>query len=210
MKDALGDKVIKRLTLYHCILTEYIEAGLEFISSPQISELLNIDDSQVRKDIKLVNNTGKCKVGYNVKTLKESIENTLGFKKNKDAFIVGAGNLGTALIKYDNFANYGLNILAMFDNDPLKVNSTVNNKQVFHISQLPDLKNRLNVEIAILTVPRKCAQECAEFLVNCGIKYIWNFTPRVLKVPKNVQVWNENLIGHFLQFTVNNNVKNDA
>jgi redox-sensing transcriptional repressor len=209
MKEALTDKVIKRLTLYHCILTEYMESGLETISSPQISGLLNIDDSQVRKDIKLVNNTGKCKVGYDVKTLKEAIEHTLGFKKNKDAFIIGAGNLGTALIKYDNFTNYGLNILAMFDNDPLKVNLSVNNKQVFHISKLPDLKNRLNVEIAILTVPRQYAQECADFLVSCGIKYIWNFTPRILKVPKSVQVWNENLIGNFLQFTVNNGVKND-
>ncbi len=204
MNVQLTDKVINRLTLYHCILLEYEESGLEFISSPQIADLLRIDHSQVRKDIKLIGNKGTCKVGYSVKELKSAIEHSLGFKNNKDAFIIGAGNLGCALTKYDNFTNYGLNILAMFDNDPLKVNMTVNNKEVFHISKLPNLKERLNVEIAILTVPREFAQESADFLVNSGIKYIWNFTPRVLNVPSDVQVWNENLIGNFLRFTAGN------
>jgi len=208
-KKVLTEKVIKRLTLYHCILIQYIESGLEFISSPQIAFLLGIDNSQVRKDIKAVNNTGKCKVGYNVRELKESIERTLGFKKNKDAFIIGAGNLGSALSKYDDFSNYGLNILAMFDSDPLKVGITINKKQIFHISKLPDLTRRLNVKIAILTVPRQSAQNCADFIINAGIKYIWNFSPVVLKVPEWVHVWNENLTSNFLQFIVNDEVRND-
>ena len=115
--------------------------------------------------------------------------------------MVGAGNLGLALAKYDDFKYYGFNILALFDNDPIKIDITVNNKQVFHISKLPDLTRRLNVEIAILTVPKNFAQDTADYLVASGIKYIWNFTPTVLKLPDNVQVWNENLIGNFLQFT---------
>lgn len=201
MYKRLSDKIINRLTLYHCILTDYIEKGIEVISSPQIGALLHIDDSQVRKDISCLNNTGKCRVGYIVKELKEAIERTLGFKKPKDAFIIGAGNLGLALAKYDNFTNYGLNVLALFDNDPLKVDLTVNGKQIFHISQLPDLASKLSVEIVILTVPRTCAQQTADFVVNSNIKYIWNFTPTVLSVPKEVQVWNENLMGNFLQFT---------
>ncbi len=203
MKKALSDKVINRLTLYHCILTEYIEKDIENISSPQIASLLKIDDSQVRKDIKLLNSLGRCKVGYAVKELKESIERTLGFAKTKDAFIVGSGNLGMALAKYDSFANYGLNILALFDTDPLKINLTVNGKQVFHLSRFLDLTKKLNVEIAILTVPRQVAQDTANLLVDSGIKYIWNFSPSILKVPEDVQVWNENLMGNFLQFTVN-------
>lgn len=204
MKKEISEKVINRLTLYHCILTDYIDRNIEYISSPKIATLLNIDDSQVRKDLKLLNNAGTCKVGYIVKELKESIEKTLGFETVKDAFIIGAGNLGLALAKYDNFANYGLNVLALFDNDTLKIDLTINNKQVFHISKLPDLTKRLNVEIAILTVPRHAAQETAEFLIASGIKYIWNFSPCVLDVPKNIQVWNENLMGNFLQFTVQN------
>lgn len=200
-KKKFSDKVINRLTLYHCILTDYIVQNVEFISSPQIAALLNIDDSQVRKDISLLNNVGKCRVGYIVKDLKKNIEKTLGFEKPKDAFIIGAGNLGSALAKYDNFTNYGLNVLALFDNDTLKVGIKVNEKEVFHISKLPNLAERLNVEIAIMTVPREFAQKTADFLVQSNIKYIWNFTPTVLSVPKDVQVWNENLMGNFLQFT---------
>ncbi len=203
MQKRISEKVINRLTLYHCILVDYLEKKIEIISSPQIAALLQIDDSQVRKDISYLNNVGKCRVGYIVKDLKESIEKTLGFETPKDAFIVGAGNLGLALAKYDNFSNYGLKVLALFDNDPLKVDLTVNSKQIFHISKLPNLTSRLNVEIAILTVPREYAQKTAEFLVESNIKYIWNFTPTVLKLPPEIQVWNENLMGNFLQFTYN-------
>lgn len=205
MKIQLTDKIIKRLTLYHCILFDYIEKNIEFISSPQIAKLLNIDDSQVRKDIKLLNNTGKCKVGYEVRCLKKSIEKTLGFEKPKNAFIIGAGNLGMALAKYTNFQDYGLNIMALFDNDKRKVDVIVNFKKVFDVEKLPDLAKKLNVEIAILTVPRSYAQETADFLIKSNIKYIWNFTPTVLKVPNDVIVWNENLIGNFLHFTSSHN-----
>lgn len=200
-KKKFSDKVINRLTLYHCILTDYMLKNIEFISSPQIASLLKIDDSQVRKDISLLNNIGKCRVGYIVKDLKESIERTLGFEITKDAFIIGAGNLGSALAKYDNFMNYGLNVLALFDNDTLKVGMKVKDKEIYHVSKLPDMAQSLSVEIAILTVPREYAQKTADFLVQSNIKYIWNFTPTVLQVPSNVQVWNENLMGNFLQFT---------
>ena len=200
MKTEFPEKVLARLTLYHSILIEYIENGIDTISSPQIAARLNIDDSQVRKDFKLLNNVGRCRVGYSVSELKDTIEDTLGFKRSKDAVIVGAGHLGLALAKYSAFNDYGLNILALFDNDPQKVDMTVNNKQIFHVSRLPNLMQRLGIEIAILTVPRFCAQKTADFLIDSNIKYIWNFTPVVLKVPADVKVWNENLISHFLQF----------
>jgi redox-sensing transcriptional repressor len=196
-----SDKVINRLTLYHCILTDYIQKNIEIISSPQISALLKIDDSQVRKDISLLNNVGKCRVGYVVKELKEDIEKTLGFENPKNAFIVGAGNLGSALAKYDNFINYGLNIIALFDTDLSKVGKKINNKEVYNISNLCEIAKKLSVEIAIMTVPCEFAQITADCLVKSNIKYIWNFTPTVLSVPSNVQVWNENLMGNFLQFT---------
>jgi len=194
----IPDKVINRLTLYHYILEDYNEN--ENISSTKIAELLDIDNSQVRKDIKYLNNTGKCRVGYNVQKLKFAIEQELGFKKQREAFIIGAGNLGSALVKYDSFKNYGLQIQAMFDNDTKKIGTEINNKKVFNISKLPELSKNLKVNIAILTVPREYAKETAKFLVNSGIKYIWNFTPCILEVPKDVKIWNENLIGSFLQF----------
>lgn len=203
MNKKISEKVINRLTLYHCILTDYIEQQIEYISSKQLAGLLKIDDSQVRKDISILNNSGKSNVGYIVKELKSSIEKTLGFSKNKKAFIIGAGNLGMALAKYDNFQNYGLNILALFDNDKSKIGKVVNNKMILDISKLPNLSRKSNIDIAILTVPRKYAQVMADFLVKANIKYIWNFTPTVLDVPEDVQVWNENIMGNFLQFTYN-------
>lgn len=198
--DKIPDKVVSRLTVYHSLLVEYLEQDIKYISSPQIASRLNMDDSQVRKDFKILEKGGVCKRGYLVSELKESIETTLGFSKNKDAFIVGAGHLGLALAKYDNFSSYGLNILGLFDNDPLKVDLRIGEKQVFHISKLENLVQRLNVDIAILTVPRHQAQKVADMIVGSGIKYIWNFTPVILKVPDNVKVWNQNLIASFLQF----------
>ncbi len=203
MDVKISDKVINRLTLYHCILTDYIAANQEFISSKQMAQLLHIDDSQVRKDISMLNNSGKGRVGYIVKELKSSIEKTLGFKKTKNAFIIGAGNLGTALANYDNFGDYGLNIVALFDNDTRKIGKTINNKLIFDIAKLENLSLKTGVDIAILTVPRAYAQSIADKLVKSNIKYIWNFTPSMLSVPEDVQVWNENLMGNFLQFTYN-------
>ena len=206
MKKILSDKVINRLTLYHSILTDYIEKGIEYISSPQIAELLHVDNTQVRKDIALLKYKGKCKVGYKAKELKILIEQTLKFKEVKTAFIVGAGNLGMALAKYDNFEAYGFNISALFDNSPEKIGSKINGKEIFNLSEFPKFAKKYDAKIAILTVPRQYAQDVSDYLVNAGIKYIWNFTPCVLSVPNDVQVWNENLIGNFLQFTVNLNV----
>jgi redox-sensing transcriptional repressor len=182
-------------------LGDFISKNTEYISSKQIATLLKIDDSQVRKDINLLNNSGKSRVGYIVKELKKSIETTLGFEKTKKAYIIGAGNLGMALAKYDNFTNYGLNIIALFDNDKNKIGQEINNKQILDIKDLSMFTSEHGVEIAILTVPGQFAQATAEYIIKSNIKYIWNFTPKVLDVPQDVQVWNENLMGNFLQFT---------
>lgn len=201
----IPEKVINRLTLYHFILDDLKEDD-KYISSTKIARMLKIDDSQVRKDFRYLNNPGKCRVGYLAQELKKSIEKCLGFKQKRDVFIIGAGNLGSALAKYDSFKDYGLNILAMFDNDAKKVGTVINGKEVFNLSKVANLVDRLGVDIAILTVPTECAKSTANYLAGAGIKYIWNFTPCILDVPDNVKVWNENLIGSFLQFTNNDEV----
>ena len=197
----IPEKVINRLTMYHFILEDMREDE-NYVSSTKFANLLKIDNSQVRKDLKYLDNQGKCRVGYEVKELKRKIEECLGFKQTKDIFVVGAGNLGSALAKYESFKDYGLNVLALFDKDPKKVGTTINGKEVFDISKVGNLASRLNVEAAILTVPREYAQGVANYLAGAGIKYIWNFTTCVLDLPKDVKVWNENLISNFLQFTV--------
>ena len=213
---SIPDKIVNRLTLYHFIV-EDLNENEKYISSTTIANLLNIDNSQVRKDLKYLENAGnvdiggKCRVGYKVKYLKRAIEKCLGLKKTKDVFIVGAGNLGSALAKYDSFKDYGLNVLAMFDNDSKKIGTLINGREVFDISKVGNLASRLGVEMAILTVPKKYAQGAANYLAGAGIKYIWNFTTCILNVPNDVKVWNENLIGSFLQFTNNDEekIKND-
>jgi redox-sensing transcriptional repressor len=204
----IPDKVVNRLTLYHYIL-EDLREDEQNISSSRIAQFLNIDNSQVRKDLKYLGNSGKCRVGYNVKELKRAIEEKLGFQKVRDVFIVGAGNLGSALAKYDSFKDYGMNILAMFDNDSRKIGTTINGKEVFDITRVGNLAQRLGVDIAILTVPREFAKGVANYLAGSGIKYIWNFTPCILDVPNDIKVWNENLIGSFLQFTNGETDNND-
>ena len=203
MEKIFSEKVINRLTLYHCILRDFLTEGKEYISSKQIATLLRIDDSQVRKDINLLKYSGKSRVGYIVSDLKTSIEKSLGFEKTKKACIVGAGNLGMALAKYDNFTSYGLNIISLFDNDKNKIGTEINSKKIIDINCFEKTVKADGTEIAILTVPGVHAQKTAKLIVKSNIKYIWNFTPTVLEVPQDVQVWNENLMGNFLQFTYN-------
>ena len=171
MDKKISEKVISRLTLYHCILREFITKEHEFISSKQIATLLRIDDSQVRKDLNLLNNSGKTRVGYNVKELKNTIEKTLGYSKTKHTCIIGAGNLGMALAKYDNFTSYGLNVVAMFDNDKNKIGYKINDKEILDINNLSNFVKNNDIDIAILTVPSKFAQETADLIINSNIKF---------------------------------------
>ena len=199
--EKISDKVINRLTQYHCILAECIKKKTPTVTSYFLAQLLKIDDSQVRKDISMLNNTGKSRVGYNVIQLKETIEKTLGFSNPKNAFIIGAGNLGTALAKYNGFEDYGLCVLALFDIDKNKIGGIINNKPIYDIKELSNCAEEQNVEIAILTVPSDFAQNTVDYAVKSKIKYIWNFSPTVLTVPNGIEVWNENLMGNFLQFS---------
>jgi len=207
----IPDKVINRLSLYHFIL-EDLRGDEKYISSKKIADLLKIDNSLVRKDLKFLDfhDLGKSRVGYEVQKLKKAIEEKLGFKQVIDVFIVGAGNLGLALAKYKSFKDYGLNIVAMFDVNPRKIGTNLSGKDVFSLTKIGNLSSRLNVNFAILTVPKEVANATANYLAGAGIKNIWNFTPCILDVPKDIKVWNENLIGNFLQFTNQYNIEKEV
>lgn len=192
---------LKRLPNYYHIVCQALESGEKFISSATIARILDIDDTQVRKDIAATGYVGKPKVGFDTKEFKEHLEDFLGFNKTKEAFLVGAGNLGIALAKYDGFRKYGLEILAVFDNDPHKIGIKIGKKEVFPISKLPDLVKRMKVQVAILTVPSEFAQDVTYFLIESGIKAIWNFAPVNLKVPEDVLVRNQDLAANFVVFS---------
>ena len=207
MKNELTQRTINRLTQYHTILREYAKKEIEYITSSQISQLLNIDETQVRKDVKSINGKGKCKVGYNVLDLKDVIENVLDYKIIKKAYVIGAGNLGIALSKYSKFSEFGLEIVGLFDIDKAKIGTKVSDKTILSLNDIEKEINKSGVNIAILTIPNKVAQEVTNQITKAGIKYIWNFAPSILSVPDGVEVWHENLIGSFLQFCAIENVK---
>jgi len=207
MKHELSQRTINRLTQYHTVLREFSKKEIENITSAQISNFLKIDETQVRKDIKSINCKGKCKVGYVVSELKEAIEVVLDYKTTKKAFVIGAGNLGIALSKYSKFSEFGLEIKGLFDINPSIIGQKFDNKEIYHLNDIKKKITETGVNIAILTLPNKVAQQVTDKLVEAGIKYIWNFAPSILTVPNDVKVWNENLIGSFLQFCAIENVK---
>lgn len=198
MNKQVSIPTLRRLPNYYHILCKEYESGTKYISSGTIAKMLDIDDTQVRKDIAATGYVGKPKVGFDVADFKVHLEKFLGFNNTKEAFLIGAGNLGTALAKYEGFKKYGLEILALFDSDHNKTGGKIWNKEVFHISKLPDLAARMNIQIAILTVPAEPAQEIANFLIESGIKAIWNFAPANLKAPDDVIVWNQDLAASFI------------
>ncbi|OGI18600.1 MAG: redox-sensing transcriptional repressor Rex [Candidatus Melainabacteria bacterium RIFOXYA12_FULL_32_12] len=201
MSKKISVPTLKRLPNYYNIICQALESGEKYISSAKIAQLLDIDDTQVRKDIAATGYVGKPKVGFDVKEFKAHLEEFLGFNNTKEAFLIGAGNLGIALAKYDGFKKYGLDILSLFDTDPHKVGLKVGKKEVFALSKLPDLVRRMNIQIAILAVPSEVAQDVTDFLVQSGIRAIWNFAPANLKVPDYVLISNQDLAASFVVFS---------
>jgi redox-sensing transcriptional repressor len=123
-----------------------------------------------------------------VAELIDAIEQFLGWKNTSDAFLVGAGSLGSALLGYEGFKEYRLNVLAGFDANPVKIGTHIHGKEIFAMDKLPDLIRRMHVLIGILTVPAAAAQQVADVLVGAGIRAIWNYTPVQLQVPDGVIV----------------------
>lgn len=179
---------VRRLPMYFGILEKTAEDGRAHISSSQMAAALGLEPIQVRKDLEAVGVTGQAGVGFPVAALVGAIERFLGWDNASDAFVIGAGHLGTALAGYRGFAGYGLNIVALFDNDPGKIGQTVHGKEVMDIERFADLAERLHVHIAILTVPAGAATEAATMAVEAGIKALWNFTPTKLAPMEGVVI----------------------
>lgn len=187
------EPTLRRLPAYHRVLQRLFGRGREVISCTHIAQELNLDPTQVRKDLAVTGIIGKPKVGYEIPALMDAIETYLGWKNVTDAFLVGAGHLGAALMGYQGFGTYGLNIVAAFDADPAKVGTTIHGKEVLPMEKLPNLVERLHLGIGILTVPAAAAQSAANMMILAGIKAIWNFTQVRLQVPPSVIVENEDL-----------------
>jgi redox-sensing transcriptional repressor len=179
---------VRRLPTYLRLLYGLKARGREVVSCTYIAEDLGLVSVQVRKDLAMTGIVGRPKVGYYVAELIEAIERFLGWKNACDAFVIGAGGLGSALLGYDGFKEYHLNVLAGFDVNPAKIGTPIHGKEIFAMEKLSDLVGRMHVMIGILTVPAAAAQEAADALVRAGMRAIWNYTPVTLQVPDTVIV----------------------
>jgi len=191
---AIPEPVLRRLPVYYQYLRKLnLEAPKEYISCARIAEDLNTLAIQVRKDMAITGAQGRPKVGYKVAELIKAIEIFLGWNNTSEAYLVGAGNLGSALLGYQGFKDYGLNIIAAFDASPDKIGSEIYGKKVLSVKKLPEMIKRMGIKIGILTASASCAQELTEIMVNAGIKAIWNFAPVKISVPEGIIVQHENL-----------------
>ncbi len=182
------EPTLKRLPGYLYYLEKVKEQGIINISAPVIGKDLKCDPTQVVKDLSVTGIKGKPRVGYNTYELIQALENFLGFNRTNEAYLIGAGNLGTALMAYQEHQSLGLKIIAAFDVDNHKIGKTVGSIHVLEYNKLFSLSTRLKVKIGILTTPNNVAQEVSEDLVNCGIKAIWNFTSANLHLPEEIIV----------------------
>lgn len=182
---------IRRLPLYLNFLKGVND---EFISGTVIAEALDLQPIQVRKDLSITSIVGKPKTGFHVVSLIRRIESFLGWDNVKDAFLIGVGHFGRALMGYREFKEHGLNIVAVFDNDIEKIGKEILGHKILSIEKLPNLLQRMKVKIGIITSSGKSAQAITDVLVNNGILGIWNFTTETLSVPKNVVVENVRLV----------------
>ncbi|MCI8613459.1 MAG: redox-sensing transcriptional repressor Rex [Clostridia bacterium] len=194
-EDIIASKAtVSRLPVYLRYLRQKLREGDENISSTCIAEDLRLNPVQVRKDLALISPiSGRPKLGFAVKDLIQALENFLGCNNVNDALLVGVGGLGSTLLSYEGFKNYGLNIVAAFDIREEIIGKKINNIMVFHVEKLNDIVRRLNVKMGIVTVPAAVAQSIVDYMVKSGICAIWNFAPMHLKVPENIAVKNEDL-----------------
>jgi redox-sensing transcriptional repressor len=184
---------VRRLPSYLQIIRNIQREGEKYISGTAIAQELHLESIQVRKDLSITGIRGKPKKGYPVDLLINAIERFLGWDILQDAIIVGVGNLGSALIGYQEFQLNGLNIVAGFDKNPEKIGSAVHGIPVLNITTLDINVPLFGVNIAILTVPTIYAQDVTDILIKAGIKGIWNFTNTKLQVPSHVVVQKEDL-----------------
>jgi redox-sensing transcriptional repressor len=178
---------------YHRLLTDAQRGVAPSVTSASIGAALDIDPTQVRRDLGTIGLRGIGRVGFQRAEVVRAIREVLDFDEREDAILVGAGHLGSALVAYRGFAQYGLHIVAAFDNDRAKVGTDLAGCPVRHSKGMRAYIERHGIRLAILTTPASVAQKVADRLAAAGIEAIWSFSPRRLVVPPTVFVRNEHI-----------------
>lgn len=191
--QAVTKQTLKRLPKYLSYLKALPSPVPDHISATAIAEALALNDVLVRKDLAAVSRSGKPKVGYERGILIQELEAFLGFNDTGVAILAGAGKLGRALMDYEGFQAYGLNVVAGFDPHVTAVEYTPGGKPLYSSARMGELCRRLQVCIGIITVPAASAQQVCDELIACGVLAIWNFAPVHLKVPDGILVQQEDM-----------------
>ena len=194
--DKVPEPTLRRLPWYLSNIKLMKEKGEQYVSSTQISKEIEIDASQIAKDLSYVNISGRTRVGYNIDALIEVLESFLGFTNMHKAFLFGVGSLGAALLRDSGLHHFGLEIVAAFDVNPELVGKDLNGIPIFHSDDFETKMKEYDVNIGVLTVPINIAQEITNKMVDGGIKAVWNFTPFRIRVPENIVVQNTSLYAH--------------
>lgn len=201
---------IRRLPIYLDILNKYRREKLDSTSTSMLAEETGQVVSVVRKDLEMTGAYGKAGVGYPVRELIRTIENFLGWDNPNDAFLVGVGSLGSAIVNHDEFRNHGLNIVAAFDTDPGKIGWHIHGIEVLPVTKLADLAKRMHIGMGVITVPASQAQAVADLFVESGISRIWSFATPILSVPDHVTVQREDLSAGLAELLVRSAAKQAA
>lgn len=203
-KICISKQALHRMPYYLNYLKKMRERGETVVSSTAIAAVLQLNEVQVRKDMAAISTSkGKPKSGFQVNELILNMEDFLGYNNVKDAVLVGAGSLGSALLSYRGFESCGINIVAAFDSDENVCGKTVGNCKIYSMDQLEHICRRLNVNMGIITVPADSAQEVCDKLISSGILAICNFAPVHLFTPDNILVQNENMAASLAMLSKN-------
>lgn len=190
------EPTLRRLPWYLSNVKLLKQKGEQYVSSTQISKEINVDASQIAKDLSYVNISGRTRVGYEVDALIEVLEDFLGFTDMHKAFLFGVGSLGGALLRDSGLKHFGLEIVAAFDVNPNLIGTHINGIPIFHSSEFVKKMKEYDVHIGVLTVPIEIAQQITDTMIAGGIKAVWNFTPFRIRVPENIVVQNTSLYAH--------------
>ena len=189
----IPDASLRRLPIYYRSLQEMMTAGVAQVSCADLARVLGLDPTQVRKDIEMTGIVGKPRVGYLLDDLIRWIENFLGWNRPKEAVLVGAGSLGSALLGYEKFRSHGMQIVAAFDIDPEKIGQRIHGREVQPLMFLPDFVRQRKTPVGVIATPAAVAQSVTDLMVSGGIRAIWNFAPAHIQVPQRVILQNEDL-----------------
>lgn len=194
--NKIPEPALRRLPWYLSYVKLLKTQGEKFVSSTQIAKKIDVSASQIAKDLSFVNISGKTRVGYDIDELIDVLDTFLGFTEVHKAVVFGVGSLGAALLSDSGLEQYGLKIIAGFDVNKAVVDSKIHDIPVYHSKNFIELNKEMKADIGVLTVPSGVAQEVSDFMIEGGIKGVWNFTPFRIRVPEGIVLQNTSLYAH--------------